>query len=181
MNLLVDAKEGRDVAVVGIPGAYLHASFPPEKKVILKLNSVSMDIMCLVILAFEEHVMYEKNRNGRDTKVLYIRVLRALYGCLESTLLWYNLYSSTLVDLGFEINPYDCCIEKKMINGNQCTIIFYVDDNKISHKDPRVVDQVIDSISEHFGELTVSRGKMHDFLGMNITIEDQLVHIEMRD
>ena len=68
-----------------------------------------------------------------------------------------------------------------MIDRHQCTVVFNVYDNKISHKDPRVVTQVINSISEHFGELTVSRGKMHDFLGMNITIENQLVHIEMKD
>ena len=60
MTLLVDAKEGRDVAVADSPGAYLHATFPPEKKVILKLNSVFVDIMCLVNPVFEEHVMYEK-------------------------------------------------------------------------------------------------------------------------
>ena len=181
MTLLIDAKEERDVAVAEIPGAYLHASFPPDKKVILKLNGVFVDIMCSVNPAFEEHIMYEKNRRGRDIQVLYIRVLRALYGCLELALLWYNLYSSTLVDLGFKINPYDRCVVRKMIDRHQCTVVFYVDDNNISHKDPRVVTQVINSIFEHFGELTVSRGKTHNFLGMNITIENQLVHIEMKD
>ena len=60
-------------------------------------------------------------------------------------------------------------------------VLFYVDDNKISHKDPQVVTQVIYSISEHFRDLTVSRGNTHDFLGMNITIENQQVHIEMKD
>ena len=74
--------------------------------------------------AFEEHIIYEKNRKGRVTKVLYIRVLRALYGYLESALLWYNLYSSTLVDLGIEINPYDHCVANKIIDSHQCTIVF---------------------------------------------------------
>ena len=68
MTLLVDAKEGRDVAVADIPGAYLHATFPPERKGILKLNSVFIDIMCLVNLAFEEHVMYEKKGKGETPR-----------------------------------------------------------------------------------------------------------------
>lgn len=53
---------------------------------------------------------------------------------MESALLWYELYSMVLEDMGFELNPYDKCVANKTINGKQCTIAFYVDDNKISHK-----------------------------------------------
>ena len=48
MTLLIDTKEGRDIAVTDIPGAYLQAIFPPEKRVILKLNGIFVDIMRLV-------------------------------------------------------------------------------------------------------------------------------------
>ncbi len=111
---------------------------------------------------------------------MYVRVLRALYGCLESALLWYRLYSSTLEKLGFKINPYDKCVANKMINGKQCTIVFYVDDNKISHEDPEVVTSVLNQITEHFGELKVSRGVKHDYLGMDIEIKDRQVYIGMK-
>ena len=40
---------------------------------------------------------------------------------------------------------------------------------------------VIDDISKHFGKLTVTRGKKHDYLGMNIELKDRKVHIDMRD
>ena len=113
--------------------------------------------------------------------VLYLRVLRALYGCLESALLWYNLYSSTLVNLGFVLNPYDLCVANKTINGSQCTIDFYVDDNKISHKDPKVVQHVISEIEKHFGKLTVSSGNNFDFLGMDVKIRsDRKIEISMK-
>ena len=46
--------------------------------------------------------------------------------------------------MGFVLNPYDLCVANKEINGSPCTIIFYVDDNKVSHKDPNVVQGVID-------------------------------------
>ena len=68
-----------------------------------------------------------------------------------------------------------------MINGSQCTIVFYVDNNKISHVDEDVVTNVINDISKHFGELTVSRGKKHDFLGMDIEIKDRKVFISMKN
>ena len=45
--------------------------------------------------------------------------------------------------MGFELNPYDMCVANAMINGKQCTIVWYVDDNKISHVDPNVVTDII--------------------------------------
>jgi len=68
--------------------------------------------------------------NGK--KVLYLRILKALYRCIESALLWYNLYV-VLRGMGYEINPYDRCIVNKVIDGKQCTIAWYVDANKASH------------------------------------------------
>ena len=173
---VIDAVEERDVGVADVPGAYLHAEFPKDKKVILRLVGVFVDIMCKANPDYKQYVAYEGNK-----KVLYLRVLRALYGCLESALLWYDLYSSTLVKHGFILNPYDKCVANKLINGKQCTIVFYVDDNKISHVDPNVVTDVIDILKGHFGELTVTRGKKHNFLGMDITFnKDKTVSIEMK-
>ena len=84
--------------------------------------------------------------------------------------------------MGFVLNPYDHCVANKEINGSMCTIVFYVDDNKISHKDPQVVRSVVESLKGHFGELTVTEGKKFDFLGMNITIrDDKKIEIEMKD
>ena len=57
---------------------------------------------------------------------------------------------------------------------------FYVDDNKISHVEPKVVSDIINELSKHFGNLTVSRGKKHDYLGMDIEIKDKLVYISMK-
>ena len=114
-------------------------------------------------------------------KCLYARVLRALYGCLESAFLWYGIYSSTLEKIGFKLNPHGKYKANKMINGSQYTIVFYADDNKISHKDPNVVTQILQDISEHFGNLIISRGSAHDFSGMNIEIKDKKVFIDMKE
>ena len=60
-----------------------------------------------------------------------MKVLRVIYGCLESTMLWYNIYVKTSKGMGFEVNLYDLCVTNKIINGKQCTIVWYVDDNKM--------------------------------------------------
>ena len=109
-----------------------------------------------------------------------MKVLRATYGCLKATMLWYNLYLPTLKGMGLELNPYDLCVANKIINGKQCTIFWYVDDNNISHEDPAVVDTIIKELTTHFGELSITRGKEHTFLGMDIKIrDDKKIEIDM--
>ena len=83
--------------------------------------------------------------------------------------------------MGLTLNDHDKYIANKIINGKQCTIVFYVNDNKISHTDPKVVTLVIEDISKYFGELTVSRGKKHDYLGMDVEIKDQMVYIGIKN
>jgi hypothetical protein len=40
-------------------------------------------------------------------KVLYVEVLKAIYGMLEAALLWYKTFRKDLEDIGFIFNPYD--------------------------------------------------------------------------
>ena len=98
-----------------------------------------MDIMCEVNPEYKPYVWYE---NGK--KFIYVNVMRAIYGCIEYALLWYNLYVNTLKDLGFIINTCDRCVAKKMIDGNTCNIVWYVDDNKLSHVYLNVVTDILE-------------------------------------
>ena len=90
-----------------------------------------------------------------------------IYGCIESEMVLYKLYPSTLTDMGFKINPYDICIANKTINGKQFTIAWYVDKNKISHQDNDVVEDVL-KIEGYFGKLKTTKGDRCVFLGMNM-------------
>ena len=135
--------------------------------------------MCQVNPEYKRYVKGE----GKS-KVLYLHLLRQLYGCIESALLWYNLYVDTLKGMGFVLNPYDGCVGNKNIKGKQCTICWYVDDNKVSHEDEEVVTCIIEEISKHFGELTVTRGDNHQFLGMDIHFNNNktvssIIHINI--
>ena len=101
-------------------------------------------------------------------KVLYLKVLRSIYGCIESELQWYNLCTQTLKAEGCILNEYDRCVANKNINGKQCTVACYVDNNKAPHVDSRVIDDLLDTIKTYIGEIKITRGKKHTFLGMNI-------------
>ena len=91
---------------------------------------------------------------------------------MQAALLFWEKLSSHLVeDMGFEINPYNQCMANKMVDGKQCMVVWYVDNLKISHVDPKVVEQVFANLSKEFGRealLSVSRGKIHKYLGMTI-------------
>ena len=67
-------------------------------------------------------------------KVLYVKVLKAIYGMLQSALLFYNKLWKDLEDSGFEVNPYNPCVANKTVRGSQMTVVWHVDDMKISHK-----------------------------------------------
>ena len=83
-------------------------------------------------------------KNGK--KVLYTQLHKALYGAgVQASLLFYKKLSSFLInEHGFVANPYNKCVVNKIVNAKQCTILWYVDNLKISHIDPSVVDSMIE-------------------------------------
>ena len=100
--------------------------------------------------------------------MLYLQLLKALYECVQSALLWYNLFTNILQEAGFVLNPYNAYVTNKTINKKQCMIVWYVNDNKISHVDHEAVSNTIKIIEKRFGKMTVTRGNEHIFLGMEI-------------
>jgi hypothetical protein len=62
---------------------------------------------------------------------------------MKSALLFYCKLVVDLHSIGFIFNPYDPCIANKMINGQQMTICWHVDNLFISHKDYQAVSNII--------------------------------------
>ena len=175
---MIDAYEERDVVIFDLPGAYLHAEMPKDKRLLMKFRDEFVDIMCKVNPEYEQDVVVEHGK-----RVLYVRILRAIYGCIELVLLWYELYVSVLKEMIFQLNPYNKCVANKMINGKQYTITWYVDDNKISHVDEYVVTKILEAIKVHFGDLVIYRGNEHNLLGVKINInrKEKVISIDMED
>jgi hypothetical protein len=131
-SIMIDAYEHRDVATADVAGACLHVTM--DDFTLFKLEGASVDITCNVCKECKECVTYE---NG--TKVPHLRLLKALHRCvIISALLWYELFTGTLAEMGFELNPHDAHVANKVVDGKQCTIVWHVDDNKMSHADPKV-------------------------------------------
>ena len=103
---------------------------------------------------------------------MYMEPLKALYGTLRAARLFWRKLSKQLIDeWGFTPNMYDDCVVNKMINGQQMAEVWHVDDLKVSHVDATEVERFVQQMEETFGQetpLTVSRGQVHDYLGMTL-------------
>jgi hypothetical protein len=176
LTIIIDAYESRDVAIADVAGAYLKAYM--KDFVIMKFTGEMVDILCKTDPKYKDYIVME-----RGTPVIYVRLIKAIYGCVKSALLWYELFSGTLQKMGFVLNPYDKCVANCDINGKDCTIAWYVDDTNISHEDPEVVSMIIEKLEAAFGKMKVTRGTSHVFLGMNIEYnkEKRNAKITMKD
>ena len=114
--------------------------------------------------------------------MIFLKLLKALYGCLKSARMFQEHLSQTLSKFGFEKNPYDSCVANKEIKGSQCTIIWHVDDLKVSHKLKKVVEEVVESIEGVYGKMNVVSGKEHTYLGTKIVYgEKYTVSFSVKD
>ena len=58
----------------------------------------------------------------KGRKVICLKIIRALYDCTQSALLWYNTFVNELSKEGFALNIYDPYVANKDINRSQCVI-----------------------------------------------------------
>ena len=138
--------------------AYLNATMKgPEVKMMLS-KEVS-ETLCEVC---EDYRAYLRH-NG----TILVQLQKALYGCIQSAVLWYEELSSTLEGLGYSRNPYDKCVFNKFSDGKTNTILVYVDDLLLTSSKQSDLDMVANALRDRYGGVTVKTGQVHDFLGIN--------------
>jgi hypothetical protein len=166
LSCVFDAAENRNVATVDIPGAFMQAEM--DDLVHMRLEGKMTEL--LVRIDPKLYWKYIRLESGKT--VLYVELKKALYGTFKAALLFLCLLSEQLTTWGFVSNPYDPCVMNKTIHGKQCTVLWHVDDPKISHVDPeQVVTEVVDLLEGKFGKkvpLTKTRGQVHEYLRMTI-------------
>ena len=110
-------------------------------------------------------------------KVMYMELLKALYGTLQAAwLFWEKLQAKLVKDWGFVPNRYDSCMVNKKVDGKQLTVAWHVDDLKVSHEEEKVLDEFIAMMEEEFGQetpLSVSRGLVQEYLGMTLDFSER--------
>ena len=89
-----------------VPGAYLHADL--EELVIMRLPR-SCTKFWLEIIKIPEDKWNEYVKDG----YVYVKLCKALYGLIQSSMLWFNNISDTLINMGFVAANNDPCSFRK--------------------------------------------------------------------
>ena len=166
LTAVIDAMEGWNVVVLNVPGAFMQADI--DELVHVRFTGAMVTLLLEIDYdMYKEYVVVEKGE-----WVIYMELLKALYGTLRAARLFWQKLSKQLIDeWGFSPNKYDDCVVNKMINGQQMTVVWHVDDLKVSHVDAAEVEKFVQRMETTFGKdtpLTVSRGQVHDYLGMTL-------------
>ena len=67
--------------------------------------------------------------------ILYVKLIKALYGIFHGAMLFYKELRIHLEKIGLKINLYDPFVVNMMINSSQMNVCWHVDDLKVSHKE----------------------------------------------
>jgi hypothetical protein len=110
LSCIIDAKEGRDVAVIDIPNAFIQTCIEDKKDMaIIKLCGVLVDI--LVEIAPDVYKSYATT-DKKGVRQLVVQCQNALYGTMVASLLYYHKFTKSLTGIGFKFNPYDPCVAR---------------------------------------------------------------------
>jgi hypothetical protein len=171
MMMLAEAA-GRRFAVrsMDIEGAYLQADMVDT--VHMSIRPELAQVLCDIDPIYKKFLV-----NG----TLYVKLLKALYGCIQSGKLWYSLLKKVLLSLGYIMNLEDECVFRKTFEDNGDVIIitvgFHVDDLLNSGNDDKRVVDSIKEIGAAFSGYKMSEPSGFKHLGMRIsrTEEDDVI------
>ena len=159
--LSIAAHEKRAVAVVDISGAYLNADMALATPVHMRLDRTMSDII------IDIDPTYSKYTDARGGVTVHLK--KALYGCVESSGLWYENLHATMVGLGYVRNICDKCVFNRTgPDGYQCTAAVHVDDLLISSVSKDSINHLVDGLRMRYGAITLSHGPAINYLGMAI-------------
>ena len=115
---VIEANQRRDVVILDIPNAFVQTTIPESNEE--TIMRISGHLAELIIELLPQH--YEKYliREG-NTKINFVQMLKALYGMMMSSLLFYRHFRKVLESIGFVVNPYDICVANRNVEGTQQT------------------------------------------------------------
>lgn len=158
LTLVLAARERRTVCTIDIGGAYLNADL--VEKVHMRLDKRLAKIY-VELMPSTEHLLEQDGS-------MIVRLDKALYGCVESALLWYQHLKATLLKFGFVPSPIDACVYNSGTGKDQMTVCVHVDDLLVTCKSPMKIDNLVNHLINSYGEVKVNSGKVHSYLGMTI-------------
>ena len=135
------------MAIIYIPGTYLHVN--TDEHVIMLIKVRLADLMTMIYQNLYRKFVIIK-RKGEST--MYVKIQKALYGLLRRALFFCKMLVKDLEVGGFIFNPYDPCVDNKMVNVHQMKVTWHLYDLKMFHKDPFGITMFAAYLESIYGE-----------------------------
>ena len=119
----VAAFQQRHIATADVKGAFLHA-----KMIYDIFMQLDRNLTTLLTTLYPDYTQYVENQ------CLTVKLDRALYGCKESALLWYEEISSFLLSIGLRKSSEDDCLFLKGHGEQILHVVVFIDDFLCSFK-----------------------------------------------
>ena len=156
----VGASEGLEMCSGDVTGAYLWASLPPDGTVVMRLGKeVSTELIDL----YPEFRKY-LDHNG----MILVRLYQALYGLVESAVLWNKEVTNTLLTLGYNQAKGDPCVFVRQVGKCRCIIGLYVDDFIVACNISGERQRLFEGLASKYGVIKQSSGKSFTYRGLEI-------------
>ncbi len=142
-----------------------------DKDVLMVLKGELAEMM--IQIAPEVYQKYE-TVDKKGTKVLYVKLQKALHGLMRASLLFYRKLRKELETYSFIVNPYNPCIANMTSkDGRQLTVIWYMDNLVALCEDDFELTKFSCYLARIYGpKLMMHMGLKHEYLGMDITFNE---------
>jgi Fe-S cluster biogenesis protein NfuA len=162
--IAIAAKEKRAIQTIDIAGAFLHVDMNDEVEMVLEAGVVA------VLEKLDGSIAGFKREDG----TVLVQLKKALYGCKQSSKLWYNHLKMALEEAGFVMNEADPCVFNIVRNEVQVSVGFHVDDLLCTCVDEKCLEWLSETLRQKFKEITVEKGNKLCYLGMSIDVGDEI-------
>ncbi len=150
------ASEKRKVRCYNIPSVFVNTDMDEDVLMVLKGE----------LEVYRKYVMVGR----KGTKILYVKLQKALYGLMRSSLLFYRKLRKEFEKYRLIVNPYDPCVANKTTeDGNQLTVVWHVDDLLASCMEDFELTKFSCYLAKIYGpKLSMHTGRKHNYLGVDM-------------
>jgi hypothetical protein len=111
----IAAKEKRMVRCYNVPSTFVNTDVDKDVLMLLKGELAEMMVQ-IAPQIYQNYITMDK----KGTKILYVKLQKALYGLMRASLLFYGKLRKEFEDYGLVVNPYDPCVANMTArNGSQ--------------------------------------------------------------
>jgi hypothetical protein len=159
-----------EVCKVDVKGAFIQTPMEGDP-IYLKIGK---NLASRVVKLYPE---YSEFLDGKGN--LFVEMLKAMYGCVQASLLWHRLLVKVLKGIGFQQGKVDPCVMRLIHDSMVNIIMIYVDD-LLLFASKMIVDKVLRVLKQEFQWLTVERGViMMSYLGMQLVFGNSKIVVDM--